>query len=228
MAPPSMFDRPLARDRRAVLSWYGAQLSRHGFTPKGLGWNRPESQRLRFEALLELGDFRGRTVLDAGCGFGDFLAFLNNAGAAPRRYVGLDMCPEMVSRCKERFSGGSASFFCADVLCFEPEQSFDLVVASGLFGLRSECSRERIAPTLRRLYSWADIGLAANFLSRLSPRHAKTGCYVDPRRVWNIATALTPAVRLRHDYLPNDFTIYLRKTPAWQPEKNGSLKGERQ
>ena len=30
---------------------------------------------------------------------------------------------------------------------------------------------------------------------------------------------LTPAARIDHNYLPNDFTLQLFKTPAWQDEK---------
>lgn len=65
------------------------------------------------------------------------------------------------------------------------------------------------------MFGWARLGMAANFLSRRSPEPAEGRVYVDPAEALEIALALTPAVRLDHSYLPNDFTLCLDRTPAW-------------
>ena len=62
----------------------------------------------------------------------------------------------------------------------------------------------------------ARIGAAANFLSRCSPTPAAARVYVDPAELLELGLLLTPAVRLDHTYLPNDFTLHLYKTPAWE------------
>jgi hypothetical protein len=69
------------------------------------------------------------------------------------------------------------------------------------------------------MFAWAGIGLSANFLSRRSPAPAEGRVYVDPTEVLAMALDITPAARLDHTYLPNDFTVHLFKTPAWQGEK---------
>ena len=97
--------------------------------------------------------------------------------------------------------------------------SYDFVVASGIFGLDAEGARERIRPTIARLYEWARVGAAANFLSRRSPTPAEARVYVDPAEALELGLALTPSVRIDHTYLPNDFTLHLYKTPAWEGEK---------
>ncbi len=89
-------------------------------------------------------------------------------------------------------------------------------MASGLFGLGYEGARERIRPTLQHLFDCAGVGLAANFLSTRSPAPVEKRIYVDPTKELESAFALTPSVRLDHTYLPNDFTLYLYKTPAWR------------
>ena len=45
--------------------------------------------------------------------------------------------------------------------------------------------------------------------------------YVDPAEALEMALALTPAVRLDHSYLPNDFTLCLDKVPAWERSSGG-------
>src|SRR6266851_828983 len=49
-----------------------------------------------------------------------------------------------------------------DFLAHQPDENYDYVVASGLFGLDSQGARERIRPTLERLFGWCRIGAAAN------------------------------------------------------------------
>ena len=199
----------------STVAWYEDKVREFGFDHRGLGFRSRSAQEKRFEALLALGDFDGRTLLDVGCGFGDFLEFLNERGIRPL-YTGIDICEPMVERCRQRFNGSDATFIEADVLGFEPPARYDFVVASGIFGLESPVVRERIAPTLARMFSWSSEGLAVNFLSARAPRQAEGRVYLDPAAGLEMALALTPAVRLDHMYLPNDFTMYLFNTPAWE------------
>lgn len=195
--------------------WYEDKVRRFGFDHRGLGFRNRSSQEKRFEAMLALGDFHGRRILDVGCGFGDLLAFLVERDVHPL-YTGLDVCEPMIERCEERFPAGAGRFVVGDVLDYEPEESFDYVVASGLFGLDSTGARERIRPSLERMYGWARIGMAANFLSARYARPVEGRIYVEPAKALETALALTPAVRLDHNYLPNDFTLHLYKVPAWE------------
>jgi len=193
--------------------WYEDKVRTYGFDHRGLGFRSRSSQVKRFEALLELGDLDGRRVLDVGCGFGDFLGFLQERGIEPV-YTGIDVCEPMVRRCIERF-GKLARFEVADVLEYEPAQSFDYVVASGVFGLDADGVRERILPSLERMVGWARIGAAVNFLSAAYPTQAENRIYVEPGKAVEAALSLTPSVRLDHSYMPNDFTLFMYRSPAW-------------
>ena len=195
--------------------WYADKVARHGYDHRGLGFRTRSSQEKRFEALLAIGDLHGASVLDVGCGFGDLLAYLRDHGIEPV-YTGIDLCEPMVRRCRERFEGTRGAFHVSDVLEFVPAKPFDYVVASGIFGLDAPGARARVRPTLHRMFDWARHGMAANFLSCRSAAPVDGRVYVDPAEALQMALDLTPAARLDHSYLPNDFTIYLDKTPAWQ------------
>jgi SAM-dependent methyltransferase len=200
--------------------WYEDKVRRYGFDHRGLGFRTQSSQEKRFDALLDLGDFDGARVLDVGCGFGDFLVFLHERGIEPA-YTGIDVCKPMIDRCRERFEHEHAIFRVADALEFDPREPYDFVVASGLFGLDAEGGRDRIRPTLDRMFRWAGRGMAANFLSTCSPSPVDGRIYVEPWKALEAGLALTPAARLNHAYLPNDFTLYLYKTPPWRQETEG-------
>ena len=200
---------------RDTARWYEDKVRRFGYDHRGLGFRNRSSQEKRFEALLALGDFDGRHILDVGCGFGDFLSFLLARGIRPV-YTGLDLCEPMVSRGRERFAPEEGRFIAGDVLDYAPDHPYDFVVASGIFGLDAAGARERIRPTVERMFEWARVGAAVNFLSRRSPAPAEARVYVDPAELLELGLLLTPAVRLDHSYLPNDFTLHLYKTPAWE------------
>lgn len=199
-----------------VRAFYEAEVQQHGLTYRGLGFNRRESQQRRFSVLAEIGDLRGRRVLDVGAGLGDFLAYLWERGIVCD-YTGLDLCEHLVEGARARFSGttdGPHRFVVADLLAYDDEP-YDYVVSSGLFGLKTTCTAMRVVPSLARLFSLCSRAVAVNFLSARAPVHAQRSEYLQPSAVLEAALRLTPAVHLRHDYLPNDFTLYLYREPRW-------------
>ena len=97
----------------------------------------------------------------------------------------------------------------------EPEEPYDYVVASGIFGYAAKDTRARIRPTLERLFGMCKVGVAVNFLSACAPSRSPARLYLHPADVLQFALALTPAVRLDHTYMPNDFTLCMYRDPSW-------------
>jgi SAM-dependent methyltransferase len=202
---------------REIERWYAHNVRQFGYSARALGFGRRGSQERRFEALLALGELDGARLLDVGCGFGDLLGWLHARGIRPR-YFGLDICAPMIEHCQRRYDPLDAQFAHGDVLAWEPAAPFDYVCASGIFGYAASGMAQRVEPTLARMYSWAQKGLAANFLSRRAPRHARERLYIDPAEILSIGLQLSPAVRIDHSYMPNDFTLHVYRTPAWIEE----------
>ena len=195
--------------------FYESHVRRFGYGYRGLGFGRRSSQEKRFAAAAALGSFHGARLLDVGCGFGDFLAWLSARGIRPR-YTGLDLCPPMIERCRRRFAEAEACFIVGDVLEYEPAEPYDYVVASGIFGYAARGLRARVQPMLEKLFALAETGLAVNFLSRCSPRRSPGRLYLQPADVLQFALTLTRAVRMDHAYMPNDFTLCMYRRAPWE------------
>ncbi len=70
------------------------------------------SHRSRFDMALRLGRrFKGRRLLDYGCGDGTFLALLDRSDAAPAHAVGAELDEAQVNDCRARFSDRPALSF---------------------------------------------------------------------------------------------------------------------
>lgn len=183
------------------------------------GWSSRASQERRFAALCAVGDLRGSSVLDAGCGLADLYAYIEERDSAQSvRYAGLDFTPRMIAQARERFP--HLSFVQGDASSPDtPLPASDYVLASGLFSYMVN-DEARFQATLTRLWETARRGVAFNVLSTLADKTTKeataaAGLFAaDPLETFRFCrTALTPWVTLRHDYLPHDFTIYLYREP---------------
>lgn len=197
--------------------FYEEHIRRFGYSYRALGFGRRASQEKRFEAALGMGSLHGKRLLDVGCGFGDLLAWLNARGIEPD-YTGIDICKPMIERCRKRFANTGAKFMVGDALTFVPADPYDYIVASGIFGYNAGDTRKRVQPTLERLFDLTHIALSVNFLSRRAPTRSPGRLYLHPADVLQFALKLTPAVRLDHSYLPNDFTLCLYRRAPWDQE----------
>jgi len=178
---------------------------------KAVSYGSEGSQKIRFEVLSEIGNLNGKTILDVGCGLGDFYGFLKNKGIEPKKYVGIDINPLMISKAKKNYP--DAKFFVGDLLKIIPEGRFDYVFQSGIFNLVFQKWQKITYKILTQMYNLSKIGVGSNFLSTLTPfKKDKNSYYADPNKIINfIYTHLSKNFVLRHNYKPNDFTVYIYK-----------------
>jgi len=84
-------------------AFYVQNYETYGVSAEGAAWDSAHTQQRRFSALLSsLGEIRYDTIVDAGCGFGDFYLYLKTKNRLPKQYIGLDLCAHMVKEAKVR------------------------------------------------------------------------------------------------------------------------------
>jgi SAM-dependent methyltransferase len=185
---------------------------KHGVTVSSLGW-RPSSQAVRFEAVLA--NFRDRapeSLIDVGCGFGDLLTFLREAGWTGA-YLGLDLMPEFFEIARERHRlDPNASFMAGDVLTQElPARGFDWCVSIGLCNQQREVGAMAfIEALIARCVSLARRTVLIDFLSTTSDRRRDDLFFSDPADVIFLALRHSRRVVLDHSYMPFEFMLRIR------------------
>ncbi len=168
------------------------------------------AQRMRFENFVVHHDLIGSRILDVGCGVGDFYDHLKRRGIACD-YHGVDIAEQMVGRCRERFP--ETRFDVADVTRWQPEVPSDYVVSFAIHNVRMEGGRELLESVTRRQF---ELCTKAAHVSLLTDRFPGFDAHIQPWRaeeVLSLALSLTPYVVLRHDYLPNDFSVTMYREP---------------
>lgn len=199
--------------RDAIQGHYYPRLSAEKLPHEMLDWASAESQQKRFEVLAENVELGGRKLLDVGCGLGDLLAYLRRRGIETD-YTGVDLLQQMVDRCRERFDGGT--FVRADVFAedaFAPG-AFDVVFVSGAFNLDLGNNLSFLPAALARLIELSRDCVVVNLLHARWPGREEGYFFYEPAFVLAQLARHAVDVTLLEDYLPNDFTVIVRKRPG--------------
>lgn len=154
------FDRSAAR----FDSIYSGRKSALGrLMDRVLRWDVQERMKLTLAACQPIA---GKEILDVGCGTGRYCLALAQAGAA--RVVGVDFAPAMIEQArdfaKSRGLEPSCTFLCADILSVAEHETFDYVVAIGLFDYIQDdrhllvklrrLTKEKLIATFPRADTW--------------------------------------------------------------------------
>ena len=178
-------------------------------TVKALGWKGPESQCKRFEVLATVGNLHSCTVLDLGCGYGDFRAFLETR-YSHFTYIGIDQVPEFIEYACGRYEDLPRTYFFQADFSTAQLPPVDYVVASGALGYRCD-DPEYYCEMIGKMYSAAAKAVAFNMLDAACfPEHPLLMAH-DREKVRESCLKLTPDVTMVQGYLEDDFTVFMGK-----------------
>jgi len=201
------------QDIENYLNRYNNRLENYGYDPRALGWGGgKERQNLRFAKALNFANFSTypiNSVLDVGCGFGDFGNWLSSR--FPNiDYTGVDINPNLIEIGKEKF--GLNLYHKNNTFDYE-ENSFDLVVSNGIFNaqLNYECQLAYLEKYLVSFYKISRLGFACDFMSEYVDFKHSGSYHTKEQDVIKIVKKFTKRYIIRNDYLDYEFMIYVFK-----------------
>lgn len=187
---------------------YDDRLNRFGPTPKALGWRDRSQQELRFAVLAEIADLHGASVLDVGCGFGDFFGFLEKRGVHVR-YTGVDINPNLLAIARERYPDGR--FVQRDIMSERWGEQFDYVFESGVFNHKSGENESFARQMISEMFRICRFGVGVNMMSSYVDYQDDHLYYFQPEEYFKYGKSISKYVVLRHDLPLYEFTMYLLK-----------------
>ncbi len=192
--------------RKRIIDRHRDSLTRHGYHPHALYWSSREIQEIRFAVLAEIGIRAGDSVLDVGCGFGDFMGWFERQHGTIR-YTGIDLSPDLLREARRRYAAGR--FLQGELFDVAfAEQSFDWVILSGALNEQLHDQGAYMRRVVARMFALSRCGVAFNLLDARTLRAHDLQSH-QPQEVWRWCSTLCPDCHMRDDYLANDFTIYM-------------------
>jgi SAM-dependent methyltransferase len=205
--PPQILDQ--------VARYYATKLASHGPTARGVDWNNSASHLLRHQQFLRLlGEDKRASVIDLGCGYGDFLPFLRERGFSGD-FIGYDISPEMIAAA--RHLQGEAQNRTWRVGS-NPSESAEFAVASGILNVKGPTPLaewiDHVHDTIEILARAGRRGFAFNVLTQMGdPALRKPNLYyADPVKMLTYClNRFGRSVSLLQDYKLWEFTVLVRR-----------------
>lgn len=198
---------------------YGGRLKTLGPVIKTLGWDNKENQFQRFESAVSLLDLTGKSVVDIGCGFGDFFEFLKTRKIKIASYLGLDINDDLLAVAQKRHKTGK--FKQLNILLDPPKNKLaDIGFVFGVlnFNLKGKPNNYEYAQSfIQKGFGLCRQALVVDMLSAyLTKGYPKEEFvfYYQPEKMFQFSQTLTPSVILKHDTPPipqQEFTLYLKR-----------------
>ncbi len=182
--------------------FYHKGIEEHGLTPQGLRWHSQDSQLVRFDQILSLLPSNTASVVDAGCGFGDFFDYLHAHGRETIQYTGLDSLDVMVAEARKRT--GQVIYLC-DIVSDSLVEG-DFYVCSGALNILEKNESYRF---IERCYNASSRGLIFNFLE--GEERSKTYNYLTAANIEKLGKRLNVRIVFRRGYYDSDCTVAFYK-----------------
>lgn len=192
-----------------IKSQYQKRFKKYGVSPKSLFWKRKGAAHQRFRQFWAQIDFNNKSVLDVGCGFGEFGKFLSKRYKNVD-YTGIDIVPEFIEEAKKNLP--ALKFLVCDYLKDPINEKFDVVIASGILNSNVSNNIDYRKKAILAMFGNTKKVFAFNMLGA-HPRPAgdseKNTWYADSLEILDYCMSLTRRVIFRANYNPKDFTIFM-------------------
>lgn len=181
--------------------FYQKAILEYGISAQGVHWNSQYSQYKRFEVLTDFikNDISKSSIVDVGCGMGEYYNYLMDEQIIPLKYFGIDCEIDMINISKRRFP--NADFELQNIFDSSLKEA-DYYVCSGAMNILDK----------NEFYTFIDIcfkkptkGFIFNFLKNDSYNK------IHVNEVLSYCKNLTNKIETQDNYLDNDFSIFLRK-----------------
>ncbi|NOX15367.1 MAG: class I SAM-dependent methyltransferase [Epsilonproteobacteria bacterium] len=200
---------------------YTNRYKKLGYHIKTLGWGTKEQQDYRFSKTLdEAIDFSGKSILDIGCGFGDYFNFLKSNNINFSHYIGYDINENLVNEAKKLYASKKSTFNVTNILKTNEKNIADIGVMLGLlnFNLKDKFDNyEYSKKMILKAFSLVNEVLIVDFLStKLIDNYPKEDFvfYHNPSKMIDFAFILSNNVILKHNYAPipqKEFMLFIFK-----------------
>jgi len=198
---------PFSKDQ--ILSFYNFHLKKFGDRPEALRWT-PQGQLKRYEMLADIAPaaaLNNSTVLDYGCGTGDFYKFLKRRGINVT-YTGVDINENFIDLARVKYPECTFRVMSTDE--HELDAYYDYIIICGVFNLNVPGVEDDMKNALVKLFKHCNKGMALSALSSHTPIRDPELHFTSPEDMVKFSLEnLSPSIALRHDRIPNDFTLYV-------------------
>lgn len=176
--------------------------------PGFVRWASYVNVQIRYKVLYEIGKLQRSSILDVGCGHGEFYKYLASR-VEEYDYIGIDIMEEYINLASKSYE--NAKFICEDFMQFDFQKKFDYVFACGTLNSKLENHQEKHFAMIKKMYELSKKGVGFNLLIKgMHPDDNEHATY-SISEVEEFIETFVKKYKIITGYLDYDFTVYLYK-----------------
>lgn len=190
---------------------YRSLFLKYGPDPKSLKWESRKAAEQRYREIASLLDFKGKSVLDVGCGFGGIIPFIVSK-AKTFSYTGIDLIGGFLAEARKLYP--QHTFIEGDYFARPLTKKFDIIIANGCLNTNIEDNLGFRKKAIRVMFEHAKKAVVFNMAGGLTPRKTAKGSnvwFADASGILEFCKSLTPEVMFRDHPGRREFTIVLAR-----------------
>ncbi len=195
------------KDIATVRAYHSERISRFGEeSTEALGWKNTDAQSERFREIAQIGNLNRRTLLDVGCGHGDFYGSVKD-NYPELLYTGLDQEDAFLKIAVTRYGKDpNTKFLRGDFQsCLLPMS--DYVICCG--GLNYRTSKpDNIYQMINKLFDSCRVGLGLNILKNVDFEDGILMPY-SSSKIFDFCRTLTSKIDMKDNQNKNNFTVFV-------------------
>jgi ubiquinone/menaquinone biosynthesis C-methylase UbiE len=191
-----------------VIDFFTKRLFHFKNSPESVGWTH-KGQLLRYETVLKLIKPEGKSLLDFGCGKGDFYGFLKERGI-DCQYTGIDINPSLIELARKNYP--DVEFYVMDIEKSALEKKFNYTLAIGVFNLAVQDIKELTERCLKILFQHTSERLVFTCLNQQTKLKDIYVIYFSKEELEKIAKKLTNRYEIMDNLVEGDLFLILDKS----------------
>ena len=191
-----------------VIDFFTKRLFHFKNSPESVGWTH-KGQLLRYETVLKLIKPEDKSVLDFGCGKGDFYGFLKERGI-DCQYTGIDINPSLIELARKNYP--DVEFYVMDIEKSALEKKFNYTLAIGVFNLAVQDIKELTERCLKILFQHTSERLVFTCLNQQTKLKDIYVIYFSKEELEKIAKKLTNRYEIMDNLVEGDLFLILDKS----------------
>jgi len=191
-----------------VIDFFTKRLFHFKNSPESVGWTH-KGQLLRYETVLKLIEPEGKSLLDFGCGKGDFYGFLKEKGV-DCHYTGIDINSSLIELARKNYP--NVEFYVMDIENEALEKKFNYTLAIGVFNLAVQDIKELTERCLKILFQHTSERLVFTCLNQQTKLKDIYVTYFSKEELEKIAKKLTNRYEIMDNLVEGDLFLILDKS----------------
>jgi SAM-dependent methyltransferase len=176
-------------------------------------WFNTNKQYFRFAEILHFIDSRSASILDIGCGNGEFYNYLNFNGYTGK-YLGIDINKNLLTEARKAFPRGEFQYADFFKQAIKPH---DYVVMSGVFNAQFGQDFTFIKKFILRMAQLSKYKTIFNAITTHVTHRERSMYYLDPGLVLSfIAEKASATFEIRHGFVPYNYTVCIHRQNPWR------------